>query len=212
MIARLVYYIGWCLTNMYLRLYHGYRVYGREHIPRRRGVLIASNHGSYLDPIAIGSAWRRRIWYLARTTLFEHSAFAKWLLTSVNCVPISRERLELKTMRTAQELCRSGRSVVIFPEGTRSPDGQLQPGLAGIGLLAEKIGVDILPVYVDAFHAFSRHSKWPRPVPITVVFGAPMPLEQWRHISDARARYQAIADGIMHTIAVLKEQGETNAR
>jgi len=209
MISRITYCLGWIMCNLYLRLYHGYRVYGRRHVPKDRGVVIASNHASYLDPIIIGSAIPRRIWYLARTTLFEHSRFFSWLLTTLNAVPISRERLELKTMRAVQELCRNGRSVVIFPEGTRSPDGELRRGLAGIGLMAEKIGVDILPVYVDSFHAFDRHSKWPRPVPVKVMFGAPMPLARWQHISDARARYQAIADGIMETIAALKQELQT---
>lgn len=206
MISRIVYYLGWCLCNLYLRVYHGYRIHGRHYMPKDRGVVIASNHASYLDPIVIGSALYRRIWYLARTTLFERSAFSNWLLTAVNCIPISRERLELKTMRAVQELCRTGRSVVIFPEGTRSPDGALQRGLAGIGLMAEKIGVDILPVYVDAFHAFDRHSDWPRPVPVKVIFGAPLPLSRWQHIVDARERYQAIADGIMDAIAALKQE------
>jgi len=206
MISRIIYCLGWILCNLYLRLYHGYRVYGRCHIPRDRGVVIASNHASYLDPIIIGSAIPRRIWYLARTTLFERSAFSRWLLKTVNAIPISRERLELKTMRAVQELCRNRRSVVIFPEGTRSPDGELQRGLAGIGLMAEKIGVDILPVYVDSFRAFNRHSKWPRPVPVQVIFGAPLSLSRWQHIAGARERYQAIADGIMQAIAALKQR------
>lgn len=205
MISRIVYFLGWCLCNLYLRLYHGYRVFGRHHVPRDRGVLLAANHASYLDPVIIGSALPYRIWYLARTTLFDHSRFFKWLLLTVNSIPISRERLELKTMRAVQELCRNGRAVVIFPEGTRSPDGALQRGLAGIGLMAEKIGVDIVPVYVDSFHAFSRHSKWPRPVPVTIAFGVPLPLSRWQHIADPRERYQAIADGIMSAIAELRD-------
>ncbi len=206
MISRIFYTIGWVLCNLYLRLYHGYRVHNRRNVPTDRGVLIASNHASYLDPVIIGSALYRRIWYLARTTLFERNALFGWLLRTLNSIPISRERLEVKTMRAVQELCRNGRAVVIFPEGTRSPDGQLQRGLAGIGLMAEKIGVDIVPVYVDSFHAFDRHSEWPRPVPVKIIFGTPLPLARWQHIGDARERYQAIADGIMDAIAALKQE------
>lgn len=206
MLARVLYAIGWVLCNLYLRVYHRYRVYGRGNVPKGRGVLIASNHASYLDPVVLGAAVPRRLWYLARTTLFGRNRFFTWLITTLNAVPISRERLEMKTMRAVQELCKAGRAVVIFPEGTRSPDGNLQRGLAGVGLMAEKVGVDIVPAYVETYEAFARHAKWPRPARIRVAFGPPLSLNRWQHISDPRERYQAIADGIMEAIAALKKQ------
>ncbi len=202
--------MGWLLSRAYLHLYHRYRVYGRKRIPNPRpGMLIAGNHASFVDPLAIGSAFYFPVWYLARTTLFESSRFFGWLIASVNSIPISRERLDLKTIRQTKALCEQGKSVVIFPEGTRSKDGELQKGLAGVGLFVDKIGADILPVYVEgSFQAFSRKSRFPRPVRIRVNIGAPLKAEQWHDIPRGRERYQAIADDIMKAIEGLKEELE----
>ncbi len=205
---RIMYLIGWLLCCIYARLYHRFRVIGRAHIPPAgRGVLIASNHASYVDPIVVGLAFYRRIWYLARRTLYEQSRFANWVLRGINTIPISRERLDMTTLRQVQIICARGEQVVIFPEGTRSPDGKLQPGHAGVGLFADKIGADIVPVYVHGtFEAFSRHHTWPRPVRITVVFGPVLPLSAYAGMPRGRERYQAIADDIMHAIAALRAQ------
>jgi 1-acyl-sn-glycerol-3-phosphate acyltransferase len=83
----------------------------------------------------------------------------------------------------------------------------LQPGHAGVGLFADKIGADIVPVYVHGtFDAFSRHHTWPRPVRITVIFGPVLPLSAYANMPRGRERYQAIADDIMRTIAALRTQ------
>jgi len=206
---RIMYFLGWLLSRIVLTVWHRYRILGTHHVPRSRGALIASNHASYLDPTIIGSALRFPIWYLARNTLFSRNKFFGWLIASVNAVPISRERLDLKTLHHIHDLCAKGAKVLIFPEGTRSPDGQLQKGHAGIGLFAEKVGVDIVPAYVaGSFEALPRQKLLPRPVRISVIFGPPLTLDRWQHIPPGRERYQAIADDLMAAIADLKRQLE----
>ena len=206
---RICYLIGWTLSRAYLTLYHRYRIYNRHHVPRSRGTLIASNHASYIDPMIIGTGLFFPIWYLARTTLFDRNRFFGWMISSVNAIPISRERLDLKTLRHVKELCAGGKTVLMFPEGTRTKDGNLQKGLAGVGLFADKIGVDIVPAYIHgSFAAFPRYRRLPRPVKIHVIFGPPLPIKQWEHIPAGRERYQAIADGLMAAIASLKQELE----
>jgi len=207
MIGKILYIIGWSLCKLYLKLYHRCSVYGRNRIPKeRKGMLIAANHASFIDPPAVGTSFFFPIWFLARTTLFNNKVFG-WLIAQVNSVPISRERLDLKTIRTVKQICREGKSVLIFPEGTRSKDGNLQKGLAGIGVFVDKIDADVLPVYVDnSFNAFSKNSKWPKPVKVRVNIGEPIRVEKWKHLEKSKEKYQIIADDIMKEITKLKEE------
>lgn len=207
MIGKILYFIGWSLYYLYYQIYHRRTVFGRERVPKSgKGMLIAANHASFLDPPAVGTSFFFPIWFLARSTLFN-SKFFGWLIGQVNAVPISRERLDLKTIRAVQKLCDDGKSVLIFPEGTRSPDGNLQKGLAGIGFFVDKIGADVLPVYVDnSYNALPKNAKIPRPVKIRVNIGNPIRAEKWKNLEKGKEKYQIIADDIMKEITNLKEE------
>ena len=206
MLARILYFIGWSGSHLYATLYHRYCVFGRRHVsPAGRSALIAANHASYVDPSMVGIAFRHRVVFLARTTLFEHNRFARWLLPKINAMPISRERLDLGTLRKLQQLCARGEQIVIFPEGTRTPDGALQRAHAGVGLLADTLKADILPVYVHGtYDAFPRHSAWPRPVKITTCVGPPLPIAPYASLPRGRERYEHIAHDIMAAITRLQ--------
>ncbi len=169
-------------------------------------MIIASNHASFLDPLAVGSCLKRHIYFLARTTLFQNNKFLGWWMETVNTIPISRERLGLKTIRKVKELCEEGKSVLIFPEGTRSKDGKLQSGLAGIGLFIDKIGADVLPVYSDTYKAYPRDALVPRPKKIINYIGKVIKAETWKDLPSGREKYQKIADDIMGEIAKLKPE------
>jgi 1-acyl-sn-glycerol-3-phosphate acyltransferase len=171
------------------------------------GMLVASNHASYIDPPIIGTSFHRRLWYLARRSLFERSVFFAALIRSVNAIPISRERLDITTMRRVKSLCEQGEWVLIFPEGTRTEDGTLQPGLAGVGLFADKIGADIIPVYHEgAYESWSRHMKFPRPKKIRVNIGSPIKASRWNGLPKGKERYKNIADDIMIAIHELRDE------
>jgi len=206
MIARLMYFIGWLGSLLYATLYHRYRVYGRRHCPPAgRGAVLAANHASYVDPTLIGIAFWHRIWYLARTTLFERSRLIRWVLLNISAIPVSRERLDLSTLRSLQQLCARGQQIVIFPEGTRTPDGALHAAHAGVGLLADALKVDIVPVYLHGtYTAFPRHSAWPRPKQVVACFGPPLPIAAYHALPRGRARYERIAKDIMDAIAKLQ--------
>lgn len=143
---------------------------GQRHVPREGGVILAANHASFLDPIAVGCALLRPIDYLARATLFGIPGFG-WFLRSIRVHPVRRGESDLRAMRQMISLLSSGACLVVFPEGTRTRDGRIQPLRGGVGLLAAKSGAAVVPVWVEgSFAAWPRSRNCPRPSAITVWF------------------------------------------
>ena len=126
------------------RLAGGWRVVGREYVPRHGGALIAANHTSFLDPPLVGAAVPRRTYYFAKRELFEIPVFG-WLLRKCYAFPVDREGDDKTAFRHAIALLQAGELLVVFPEGGRSPDGTLQEGGRGAALIAARAGVPIIP-------------------------------------------------------------------
>jgi len=153
------------------------RYSGRENIPAEGGVLIVSNHQSHLDPPLIGIGCPRRMNYLARETLFRFAPF-RWLILSVDAIPIDREGIGLGGIKESLKRLKRGEMVLIFPEGTRTADGEIAPFRPGFTVLAARSGAAILPVAIDgAYQAWPRRRKFPRLGRIRVHFGKPIPHE-----------------------------------
>jgi 1-acyl-sn-glycerol-3-phosphate acyltransferase len=151
---------------------HGMTVEGRENVPKG-GCLIVPNHVSFMDPTTVGWAVAREIYYLGRKTLFK-PPFWSWFLPVCNVLPIDRDGHDIAGLRRIIKMLKEGHAVLLFPEGTRSPDGTLQPAEAGAGLIALKAGVPVLPVRVfGTYESLSRHTKRLRFHPIRVVIGKP---------------------------------------
>jgi 1-acyl-sn-glycerol-3-phosphate acyltransferase len=193
------YRISYTLVGLHLRLMHRIRVEGQENIPDE-ACLVVGNHASYLDPTTIGWAIPREIYYLGRRDLFKPPVLS-WLLPMCNVLPIDRDGNDISGLRGIIKMLRSGHSVLVFPEGTRSPDGSLQPAEPGAGLLAVKGGVRVLPTRI-----FGSHEAWPRggsgyrAAPMRVVVGQPY----WPALpATGKPSYQAVADEMMTKIAEL---------
>jgi 1-acyl-sn-glycerol-3-phosphate acyltransferase len=150
------------------------RYSGRGDIPAEGGVLVVSNHQSHLDPPLVGIGVPRRMNYLARKTLFHFAPFG-WLLHSVDVIPIDRDGIGLGGIKESLKRLKRGEMVLIFPEGTRSRDGEIAPFRPGFTALAVRSGAAILPVAIEgAFQAFPRWRKFPGPGKIRVHFGEPI--------------------------------------
>jgi 1-acyl-sn-glycerol-3-phosphate acyltransferase len=150
------------------------RYSGRENIPAEGGVLVVSNHQSHLDPPLVGTGCPRRMNYLARETLFRFAPF-RWLIRSVDSIPIDRDGIGLGGIKEALRRLKRGEMVVIFPEGTRTRDGQIAPFRPGFTALAVRSHAAILPVAIEgAFQAWPRWRKFPGPGKIRVHFGIPI--------------------------------------
>ena len=164
-------------------------------------MLIASNHQSFLDPVLIGVAIPRPTTFMARSTLFRFAPFGR-LLRSVKAFPVKRGRADLGAVREAISRLRAGWALLVFPEGTRTRDGRIQPLRAGFDMLSRRAGVPVVPAVVEgAYEAWPRQNLLPRPCAICVAFGRPIWPDQHRNEQTLRAQ---VADALRELRAFLK--------
>lgn len=169
------YFLVRLLAFSYYLLTGGIRVTGRENVPRTGGALIASNHLSFLDVFALGLAAPRPLNYVARASLFK--PLLGLLIRSVGGFAIDREGSGTAGLKESLRRLRSGSLVLLFPEGTRSPDGRVGPFKPGFAALA-RARVPIVPTALaGTFEAWPRGRALPRRHPIRVHFGPPIPPE-----------------------------------
>jgi len=204
------YRLGWLGFRALYRFYFRWRVFNAERVPLTGAVILASNHASFLDPPLVGSGLHRGINYLARESLFRFPGMGA-LLRSWNSVPVDRDGGGAAGLKTILDRLLAGGAIILFPEGTRTRDGRLQPARSGIGLTLIKSDAVVIPVRTfGTFEAYGRNQKFPRPFPVAVKYGEPMRFEKLRaeakNCSRARLKeiYQQIADEIMAAIAKLE--------
>ncbi len=179
-------------------------VIGTGNLPGAGPYLIASNHASHLDPPMVGCQIAKQMRFFARKTLWSNRLMI-WWLDQVETIPVERDSGDIGAIKRVLLALKEDRSVVLFPEGTRSPDGRLQKAKAGVGLMACKTGVPVVPCRVyGSFDAFGKGAKIPRfGVPITVVFGTPITPAEYDDPGAGKARYDVAAQRIMDRIAAL---------
>lgn len=189
----------------FFKLYNRLEVSGVHHVPSSGGVLLVANHVSFLDPPALGCAVRHRtVRYLARDSLFTNPLIGRFL-RGIAAVPISRERGDVGALKKALAVLKAGDCLGMFPEGTRSPDGKVQPAKSGVGFLVAKAGVPIVPAYIDGtFRALSRHHKWIRPCKIRVTIGPPILPSEIAQAGESRDQYEKIGALITERIRALE--------
>jgi len=181
---------------------------GRENIPQEGGVLVISNHQSHLDPPLVGMGVSRRMNYLARETLFHFRPLG-WLIHSVDAIPIDREGIGLSGIKESLRRLKRGEMVVVFPEGTRSADGEIQPFRPGVTTLAVRSRAAILPVAIDgAYHAWPRHRRFPRLGRVRVHYAPPILPEQVATM-DERALLAEVELRVRACHAMLRAQGNS---
>lgn len=169
-----IYTCGRTLFRLLFSTYFGWRVRDPERVPPSGPVILAANHTSYLDPPLIGAAALREINYLARASLFRFPVMG-WLLRRVNSVPVDRDGGSGKGLRTILSRLEQGGAIILFPEGTRSADGNMLPAESGIGLIILKTEAPVVPVRVFGTHAaYGRGMKFPMPRRVGVAFGHPI--------------------------------------
>lgn len=201
------YVIARAICRVLFKLLFRACIRGKENIPHRGPVLIAPNHVSFLDPLAVGMAARRRIRYMARDDLFTVPVLG-WLIRNLNSFPVKRDRPDPEAIKEALRILKRGEALLVFPEGTRSPDGKLLPGQLGIGMLAWNSRATIIPTAViGSERALPVGAKWIRRERIEVRFGKAIPPKEFSEKRNRRETYQAISDKIMEEIKKLKVEG-----
>jgi 1-acyl-sn-glycerol-3-phosphate acyltransferase len=160
------------------------RCTGRENEPATSGALVLSNHQSLFDPMLVGVTFNRRMNYMARETLFAFPPF-RWLIQSVDAIPIDREGLGLAGLKETLRRAKRGELVLIFPEGTRTFDGEVATLKPGFSALAKRAKVPLIPVGIDgAYQAWPRNRAFPGLSTIHVHIGEPISAEEAANIGE----------------------------
>ncbi|MDD4879022.1 MAG: lysophospholipid acyltransferase family protein [Candidatus Omnitrophica bacterium] len=186
--------IGWLICRIFFCL----KVKGAENIPAEGKFIIAANHSSYLDPVAIGAAVPRQIKWIVRKDVYD----VWWLKPLFASTGMIREN---GSVGKAIGLLGKGEVLGVFPEGSRSYDGRLGAGKRGAAIMALKSGAPVIPCAVKgAFKAYPRSAVFPRPCPVEIIIGKAI-----EHVKaddpDNRTIDSALA-GIMAAIKSLMEQ------
>ena len=205
-----LYRCGWIFFRVAFAVFFRWRVYDPENVPPTGAVILAANHASYLDPPVAGAGLSRPISYLARDSLFRFPVIG-WVFRRWNAVPVARDGGGAAGLKAILDRLHEGGGIILFPEGTRTRDGKLQPARSGVGLTVVKSTAPIVPVRIfGTYEAWGRNQTFPRPKKIAVRYGEPMRFEKLRaeakNCSKARLKeiYQQIADEIMAAIAKLE--------
>lgn len=151
-----------------------FRIEGREHEPAAGPFIAAGNHASALDPPLVGMALHRRASYMGKAELFAVPVLGPWL-RSVGVFPVRRGEPDRQAIRRSLEVLAEGGVLVMFPEGTRSPDGRLRPAEPGAAMIALRSGARVLPVaVVNSHRILPKTSRWPRFERVIIRIGPPL--------------------------------------
>ena len=169
----MIYWFAHALFTIFSKTLFPVKVHGLKNIPSRGGFILASNHLSNLDPMLLGLASGRRLNYLAKESLFKNWFFS-FFLHQVGAFPIKRGSSDVGAIKEALKRLKKGGGMVIFPEGTRKAKDGTKKVQPGIGLVAAKSGVPVVPALIkDSDKVLPAGSKFIRPGQITISFGRP---------------------------------------
>jgi 1-acyl-sn-glycerol-3-phosphate acyltransferase len=161
------------------------RYFGRNNIPLSGPVMLVSNHQSHLDPPLVGCAIPRQPYYMARKTLFTNPVLGRFF-ASIHAFPIDLGGVGVGGIKECLRLLKSGEMVVIFPEGTRSPTGEIRPFRAGFTALATRTKATIVPAAIEgSFDAWPKNKSYPTPRQVYVRYGEPITPEEVGKLDDA---------------------------
>ncbi|WP_449536769.1 lysophospholipid acyltransferase family protein [Ferdinandcohnia sp. Marseille-Q9671] len=179
------------LVGAIIKPLYRFEVIGRENIPTDGGVLICSNHIDNLDPPVVGVTSPRPIHFMAKAELFKVPVLGS-ILPKINAFPVKRGMSDREALRTALKLLKDGNVLGIFPEGTRSKDGNLGKGLSGVGFFALRTDCVVVPcAIIGPYKLFGK---------VKVVYGEPVQMETYRA---EKASAEIVTEKIMESIGEL---------
>ncbi|HEY9761627.1 MAG TPA: lysophospholipid acyltransferase family protein [Trichocoleus sp.] len=164
----------WSVVNPMLRGYFRGRIYGANHVPMRGKLVVVANHASDFDPPIVSSCVRRPVAYMAKEELFRVPILSP-AIRLYGAYPVKRGSADRSALREAMKQLEQGWAVGIFLEGTRTKDGRIPSPKLGAALIAAKTQTPILPISIWGTHLIFKESKLPRPVPLTIRIGQPIP-------------------------------------
>lgn len=188
-------------------------VSGAENIPAHGGVLLASNHLSFVDSIFLPLIIERNMVFLAKSEYFTGKGLKGWLtkmfFIGTGMLPIDRSggKAAEASLNTGLRVLAEGQILGIYPEGTRSPDGKMYRGRTGVARMILEAGVPVVPVaMIDTEKVMPIGSKWPKLRRIGIIFGEPLDFSRFEGMEGDRFILRAVTDEIMYELAALSQQ------
>lgn len=177
----------YCAARSLVRLigtvFQNLKAYNVTNVPLTGGVLLLSNHQSFVDPSFIAAKLPRKLSFLARSGLFEPIIFG-WLIRQLNAFPVKQGKGDVGAMKQSIALLQDGKALLMFPEGGRTENGKMQEIAPGAALIVKRAKVPIVPVAIEgAFQVWPKHRALPRTGTVRMNFGKPVTL----HHLDSRA-------------------------
>jgi 1-acyl-sn-glycerol-3-phosphate acyltransferase len=198
------YWLGYHFSGLAGRLFFRFRVVHRERMIQSGPAILAMNHQSYLDPPLAGTTSDRAIYFLARRSLLDVPLLG-WLLPKLNVIPVNQEGVDRSAIKALIRVVKAGNAALVFPEGSRTLDGNLQPAEPGLGLVIAKTLAPVVPMRI-----FGAHEALPRGggglhfVPITIVIGEPILFSAADLDPAGKNLYARLSERVMDAIAALR--------
>jgi 1-acyl-sn-glycerol-3-phosphate acyltransferase len=198
------YWFGYHSSRLLAQIFLRFRILHRERMIQSGPLLLAMNHQSYLDPPLAGNACDRPIYYLTRSTLLNVPVFGR-ILPKLNVIPVDQEGIDRRALKKLIEVVRAGNGALVFPEGSRTLDGNLQPGQPGIGLIIAKTRAPVVPMRIfGAFEALPRGGGRFRFSRVTVVVGHPIFFTDADFEGGGKEAYGQLSQRVMDAIAAIQ--------
>jgi 1-acyl-sn-glycerol-3-phosphate acyltransferase len=198
------YWLGYNLSRWVAKLFYGFQIIHRERVIQTGPVILAVNHQSFFDPPLAGNAADRPIYFLAKKSLMEVPILG-WVLPKLNVIPVNIEGGDRSALKALIRILTAGECALVFPEGTRTPDGNLQPAQPGLGLVIAKTRAPVVPMRIfGAYDAWPIHGKirlWKK---ITLVVGEPLHFSEAELSGGGKDLYARLSQRVMDAIAALQ--------
>ena len=181
------YKIARAAVKGFYRIFFRVRIEGLENIPNARAFVVCPNHTSLLDPPMLGACLPVKLRFMAKEELFKNKLFGA-LIRALGAFPVKRGSGDIGALKAAMRIVSEGHSLVVFPEGGRSPEGHLRRGKSGAALIALKAKADILPIGIcGKYRLFSKITvRIGKPIELDEYFGEKLNSEGLQEITDKR--------------------------
>lgn len=174
----------------------GYQVIGQENLPAEGPVIIASNHVSMWDPVIVGCAFSRQVFFMAKDVLFQ-KPLLKQIFQGLGAFPVQRGKGDISAIKKSLRVLKEGKVLGIFPEGTRSQSGDIQEVMAGVGLIMEKSKAPVIPVKVYGSKGLLRQKRGT----IGIIIGKPIDIQTLEIPSEVENQRSWLANEVMNTVS-----------
>jgi 1-acyl-sn-glycerol-3-phosphate acyltransferase len=167
----------WMVARFVAIVFFDLKTYGAKHVPRTGGALLLTNHQSYLDPVMFGVNLPRSLSYLAKSELFRNPVF-RWLISNLHAFPVRQGRGDKAAIEETIRRLREGHLLNVYPEGSRTENGEIGPIQRGVALVLKRASVPIVPAVIDgSFQAWPKGEQIFRSRPVRVLYGKPILVE-----------------------------------